>query len=134
MNELELWSAVLEKMNEKLNKTSFDTWLQPTKVRDFVDDSLVVETTNEFQRDWLEIRYREQIEKTIKELTNEAISVTFVAENTVVGESINKENIGQQKNGKYDELLEMILKLNRKVEKLEGEIEALKGKHSSYQW
>lgn len=125
MNGEELWSAVQDKMNEKITQSSYDTWLKPTKVKSYVDGKLLIEVNNEFQQDWLEGRYLEGIQSIIKELTDDEISVSFFTKKGTQDKLTLNHNY-EQKNERYDELLEIILKLSGRVDKLEQEVTELK--------
>ena len=45
------------KMEKKISKPSFETWLKSTKAYMLQGDILTVTAPNEFARDWLEERY-----------------------------------------------------------------------------
>ncbi|HLS08928.1 chromosomal replication initiator protein DnaA [Lentibacillus sp.] len=74
----ELWNAVLEKIEEKISKPSFDTWLKNTKAESLKEDTLTVLAPNEFARDWLEGRYTNLIDDILLELTGARLSTRFI--------------------------------------------------------
>ncbi|WP_188456211.1 chromosomal replication initiator protein DnaA [Virgibacillus oceani] len=74
----ELWVATLEKIEEKISKPSFDTWLKNTKAEKLDQDLLTIAAPNEFARDWLEGRYTELISDILFELTGARLTIKFV--------------------------------------------------------
>ncbi|QKY70838.1 chromosomal replication initiator protein DnaA [Lentibacillus sp. CBA3610] len=74
----ELWNATLEKIEEKISKPSFDTWLKNTKAESLEEDTLTVLAPNEFARDWLEGRYTDLINEILLEITGAELSTKFI--------------------------------------------------------
>lgn len=74
----ELWTATLEKIEEKISKPSFDTWLKNTKAEKLEEDTLVVSAPNEFARDWLEGRYTQLIDDILVDITGANLSTQFI--------------------------------------------------------
>jgi len=74
----ELWVATLEKIEEKISKPSFDTWLKNTKAEALEKDTLVVSAPNEFARDWLENQYTDLISDIIGEITGSRLKTKFI--------------------------------------------------------
>ncbi|TFJ92295.1 chromosomal replication initiator protein DnaA [Lentibacillus salicampi] len=74
----ELWVAALEKIEEKISKPSFDTWLKNTKAESLQEDTLTVMAPNEFARDWLDGRYTDLINEILLEITGARLSTRFI--------------------------------------------------------
>ncbi|AXI07491.1 chromosomal replication initiator protein DnaA [Oceanobacillus zhaokaii] len=74
----ELWLATLEKIEEKVSKPSFDTWLKNTKAEALEKNTLVISAPNEFARDWLETQYTELISDIIDEITGTKLQAKFI--------------------------------------------------------
>ena len=53
----ELWAMTLSRIEQKVSKPSFDTWLRDTKAEHFDDDHFIVSVQNDFVKDWLEGHY-----------------------------------------------------------------------------
>lgn len=86
----ELWSATLEKVEEKVSKPSFDTWLKNTKAEKLQEDTLIISAPNEFARDWLEGRYTTLISEILFDITGASLNTKFIIpESNVDTDNIN---------------------------------------------
>lgn len=81
-NIQEIWTAALEKIEEKISKPSFDTWLKNTKAESLDNNTLIVSAPNEFARDWLENQYTRLISEILTEITGAEIEAKFIIPNT----------------------------------------------------
>ncbi|MBD1379863.1 chromosomal replication initiator protein DnaA [Metabacillus arenae] len=77
-NIADLWNRALAKIEKKLSKPSFETWLKSTKAHALQGDILIITAPNEFARDWLESRYLRLIADTIYDLTGEKLGIKFI--------------------------------------------------------
>ncbi|MBD7939576.1 chromosomal replication initiator protein DnaA [Cytobacillus sp. Sa5YUA1] len=77
-NISDLWQQALAKIEKKISKPSFETWMKSTKAHTLQGDTLVIKAPNEFARDWLEERYSLLISETIEEVTGEQLEVKFI--------------------------------------------------------
>ena len=57
MNFEELWNKVLEIIKEDTNQVSFNTWFRPLKIVAYKDDTIYLETADDFLRNTLKKRY-----------------------------------------------------------------------------
>lgn len=73
----EVWQTCLERIKERVNKQSFETWFKPTKGILYSGDSLTVQVPNQFFCDWLEEHYHAIIENIVKEVTGVQCSLSF---------------------------------------------------------
>lgn len=74
----EVWQLTLDELSKDLNKPSFETWFNLTKPVSLENHCLVIEVPNDFTKEWFETRYREQIEKALREISSEDHRVRFV--------------------------------------------------------
>ena len=74
----ELWDAALKKIEEKVSKPSFDTWLKNTKAVELNKTTLTVSAPNEFARDWLENQYTNVINDALEEVTGSRLDTKFI--------------------------------------------------------
>jgi chromosomal replication initiator protein len=79
MQNLEnLWSQVLEVIEKRISKPSFDTWLKVTTVNSFKGNALYITAPSDFTREWLEEHYSEMVKTVLFDLLGEEIDVKFV--------------------------------------------------------
>lgn len=76
-NVEQLWAQILEKMESRISKPSYETWLKETEVAELTNNHLIVSVPNEFTKNWLDQRYTEFIDEIILELTGAEITVKF---------------------------------------------------------
>ena len=50
---IELWQQVLEYLEKKLRKPSFDTWIRPTQLIKIESDTATIAVKNEFTRNFV---------------------------------------------------------------------------------
>lgn len=74
----ELWVATLEKIEEKISKPSFDTWLKNTKAVKLEENTIIISAPNDFARDWLENQYTKLISNVLAELTGAHLATKFI--------------------------------------------------------
>lgn len=74
----DLWVATLEKIEEKISKPSFDTWLKSTKAVKLKDNTLIISAPNDFARDWLENQYTKLISNILLEITGAELATKFI--------------------------------------------------------
>lgn len=79
MDQLEkLWSNVLSKIEGKISRPSFETWLKSTKLMSYGDENVTIAVPNSFAKDWLENHYVHLITGILSELTGEDRLIHFV--------------------------------------------------------
>lgn len=71
------WADVLEVLEGRLSKPSFDTWFKETQAT-IEEDRWIITAPNEFSKDWLEERYSSMIVEAITELTTDTPNLTFI--------------------------------------------------------
>ncbi|WAA09532.1 chromosomal replication initiator protein DnaA [Fervidibacillus albus] len=76
-NIAELWTKALQSLEKKVSKPSFDTWLKTTKAVSLKEHMLVIETPNDFSRDWLDGNYKDIVADTLYELIGEQLEIQF---------------------------------------------------------
>ena len=81
MEHLEqLWNNVLSKVEQKISKPSFETWLKSTKLLSYKGTNVTIAAPNSFARDWLENHYVHLITGILTELTGEDLLIKFVVQ------------------------------------------------------
>lgn len=101
-NIQEIWVATLERIEEKISKPSFDTWLKNTKAVAIENNTLIVSAPNEFARDWLENQYTKLISDILTEITGSEIIAKFIIPNTIAPND-SSETSSKRKPTDHDE-------------------------------
>lgn len=77
-NIADLWNIVLGKVEEKISKPSFETWLKQTEAYELRGDTIIVVAPNEFARDWLEDRYSQLLSEIVENIVGEQLTIKFI--------------------------------------------------------
>jgi len=99
----ELWAEVLNHIEKKVAKPSFDTWLKTTEAIEINKDQIIVHAPNEFTRDWLENSYTGMISETINELTGSTLIPQFIVPNHIDHDSDVKQPVKPMINHKIND-------------------------------
>lgn len=94
-NLTDLWNKVLEEIEKKVSKPSFETWLKSTQAHSLENDVLTVIAPNVFARDWLENRYTHLLTEIIHNITGNIYQIRFI---TPQQENTNIEQPAKPKN------------------------------------
>ena len=79
MDHLEkLWDDVLSKIEERISRPSFETWLKSTKLIAYEEENVTIAVPNTFSKDWLESNYIHLITGILSEITGEDRFIHFV--------------------------------------------------------
>lgn len=92
MNFEELWNEVLEIVKEDTNQVSFNTWFKPLKIVAYKNNTIYLETADEFLKNTLKKRHYNFLKNAFSYVLKKDTELVF----TVPGESIEKE--GAKKN------------------------------------
>lgn len=84
MNLKEIWELSQDDIKEHIGTTSYDTWFNTLNTLVKEPSTLVIETPDEFFRNWIVDHYKPFIEKSIKKRTEENFQVEFVVNNAIV--------------------------------------------------
>ncbi|MCS1352699.1 chromosomal replication initiator protein DnaA [Mechercharimyces sp. CAU 1602] len=78
MHYQELWSQVLKRIQKKLSKPSYETWVKATEAIEYRDQTLTIAAPNDFVRNWLSNNYADLFRETLQEATGSVIGVHFI--------------------------------------------------------
>ncbi|WP_100401285.1 chromosomal replication initiator protein DnaA [Bacillus sp. FJAT-42315] len=98
----DLWNKVLQSIEKKISKPSFDTWLKSTKAYSLQGDSITITAPNDFARDWLEGHYSQLISGVIGEITGEQLAVRFIIPENQQSEEFDVSKAKKRQNKKED--------------------------------
>ncbi len=74
-----LWERILSKLQSRINRQSFNTWLKPTQQLSMADGTLQIEVPSPLFADWISRNYLPLIEESARELECGRLRVNFMA-------------------------------------------------------
>ena len=97
----EAWNDILEKLESRLSRHSFETWLQSAQPIGIYDHELFIEVPDHFSKEWLTTHYSLTIKEILKDIIEDDIELRFVT----VGE-IPDSLLDKIKDSKYAQGME----------------------------
>ena len=90
----ELVAKIKELLKPEVTKISYDTWILPLDIRSIDGDNIVFTTISEFQKDFIENKYRSLIFNTLRYITNKdwTFSVIDLSKEEQNDEIVIKDN------------------------------------------
>jgi len=89
MNFEELWNEVLEIVKEDTNQVSFNTWFKPLKIVAYKNNTIYLETADEFLKNTLKKRHYNFLKNAFTYVLKKETELIF----TVSGENIDKDDL-----------------------------------------
>ncbi|MGB3509145.1 MAG: chromosomal replication initiator protein DnaA [Microcoleaceae cyanobacterium] len=86
-----LWNQVLERLQLKLSRPTFETWIKTANAEQLENNCLVICTPNPFARNWLQKYYIKTIADVVHDILGHPVEIYLT---TTVGEGTNKDNSG----------------------------------------
>ncbi len=80
---LELWDNALLILEKKLNKHSFESWIEPLKPIGCYEKTVMIEVPNHFSRGWLNDRYTPLIKNVFRDIIGQELGVKFLLYNEI---------------------------------------------------
>ncbi|MDI6710816.1 MAG: chromosomal replication initiator protein DnaA [Bacillota bacterium] len=74
----ESWFQVLQALEHKLNRQSYEHWLKPLRPIAYYNNTILMEVPNHFSRDWLTERYAPLIKESFKQFLNREVGLKFL--------------------------------------------------------
>lgn len=65
---MNIWNQVLEKIQERIDKQSYDTWFDPVIFISYIEDTIHLQVPNEKFKAWMEKKYNGLISETLVEI------------------------------------------------------------------
>ena len=75
---VKLWNAALGELELQMTRSTFNTWVKPTTIVSWKDDTVVLGTPNGYIKDWLENRLYAPIQRTLSGVSGQAVNVQFI--------------------------------------------------------
>ena len=103
----ELMASIKKELEPEITKISFDTWIAPLGIKSIEGNNIVFTTTSEFQRDFIENKYRPLIFNTLRFITNKDWTFSVIdlskedsSENSEVIKDTNDANLQEIESNK----------------------------------
>ena len=87
MNFEELWNKVLEIVKEETNQVSFNTWFKPLKIVAYKNNTIYLETADDFLRNTIRKRHYNFLKNSFNYVLDKETELIF----TIPGENIDKD-------------------------------------------
>ena len=72
------WLAAIANLEMDMSRAAFNTWVKPTHLVDFLDDTFVIGCMNAYGREWLENRLTTTLQRFLMGVMNREVKVRFV--------------------------------------------------------
>ncbi len=79
-----IWEAALGELQVQVSRANYQTWLEGTKGLSYHDGEFVVAAPNNFVAEYLDLKQRSLIQKTLIGIIGKKIAVTFQVNDTIV--------------------------------------------------
>ena len=77
MSEQEIWKKVLEVAESEISKTTFNTFLKDTELKEIRDNVAYIFVIHEFYADWLNSNYKDVIQTIMKDIIGYEVDPKF---------------------------------------------------------
>ena len=88
------WQAAIANLEMDMSRAAFSTWVKPTHLVDFSDDTFVIGCMNAYGREWLENRLTTTLQRFLMGVMNREVKVRFVVCDQEIddGEDLTRED------------------------------------------
>ena len=127
------WNAILNIVEEKISKPSFQTWFSSTSAEIINEDTIIITSPNSFSAEWLRTHYSDLIFQAIKEVTGQNFNVEiqssqkeepFTPPTLTVNAGLKTDN-NQELIELVNQQSSLILKQQVKIDELEKRLASL---------
>ena len=74
----QLWQSALTALERKFSKPIFEMWIKPLRLVSLTGDELLLAVQNNFARDWVENRLKQQIVEVLAEIFGTSVQLQFI--------------------------------------------------------
>jgi hypothetical protein len=89
------WQAAVANLESDMSRATFSTWVKPTHLVEFLDDTFVIGCINAYGRDWLSDRLTTTLQRFLTGVLNREAKVRFVVCEQKVDD---EDNLAQEEN------------------------------------
>ena len=76
----ETWDIVRSHLRLQLPRSTYETWVRDTTCLAHEDGAFVIGVANAYAKDWLSLRLRPMIKRTLAGIVGHAVDVTFIVQ------------------------------------------------------
>jgi hypothetical protein len=102
------WQAAIANLELDMSRATFSTWVKPTHLVEFSDDTFVIGCINAYGRDWLTDRLTTTLQRFLTGVLNREAKVRFV----VCEQEVDDEDLAQEENQDQEDDEEKPLELD----------------------
>ena len=78
------WDKAQNDIRDKIGDTSYDTWFSPLQVKETSPETLLIETPDDFFKNWIIEHYCDYIQDTLNKHSQKSIQVEYAVNTTIV--------------------------------------------------
>ncbi len=83
----EIWEIARSQLRLQMTKSTYDTWVRDTACIAYEDGVFVIAVNNAYAKDWLSLRLRPTIKRTLSNIIGRAVDVTFAVQPVSAGDA-----------------------------------------------
>lgn len=102
MSLVNIWDKAQEEIKERVGVTSYQTWFSTIQVKETSPDTLVIETPDDFFKDWIVDNYQGLIEEAIHKYSTNPINLSLCVNAELVKESKRSDSIKVEQDFKQE--------------------------------
>jgi len=76
----EIWEIARSQLRLQMTKSTYETWVRDTVCLAYEDGAFVIGVPNAYAKDWLSLRLRPLIKRTLVSIIGHAVEITFVVQ------------------------------------------------------
>lgn len=76
----EIWEIARSQLRLQMTKSTYETWVRDTTCLAYEDSAFVIGVPNAYAKDWLSLRLRPLIKRTLVSIVGHAVEITFVVQ------------------------------------------------------
>jgi len=104
MNPLKVWEKAQDEIKSRVGQTSYETWFSSIHLKEVLPDTLIVETPDEFFKNWIVEHYLDIIENALTSVAPQNINIEFNVNSQVLSKKNSSRLSTIEKDFKKEDL------------------------------
>ncbi|OJX40237.1 MAG: hypothetical protein BGO78_14795 [Chloroflexi bacterium 44-23] len=111
------WQTAITNLESDMSRTTFNTWVKPTHLVEFADDTFIIGCVNTDSRDWLTNRLTTTLQRFLTGVLNKEVKVRFVVNDNATYDAVvsDQENNLIEFGVRYSSIRSILLEPERVV-------------------